>query len=196
MSFKAEFKGWRGEMMLTLAKKLFLSGNAYHDLNNVTILTSNGTTQIDHIIVSRYGIFVIETKNMEGWIFGSEKQSKWVQSLYGKKFPFQNPLHQNYRHIKSLEEFLDLPAERFHSIVCFVGKTSKLKTEMPDNVINGLPFTYIKSKKEIVMSDDQVLAIVKSIQSRMLPKTLLGLSTRETKRKHLASLEERHGRDI
>jgi len=37
-----------------------------------------GTTQIDHIVVSRYGIFVIETKNYRGWIFGSEKQRDWT----------------------------------------------------------------------------------------------------------------------
>ena len=102
MSLASAFKGWIGEAVLTVAKKIVLDGDVYRDLNNVTIPTSNGTTQIDHVFVSRYGIFVIETKNMEGWIFGDEKQPQWTQSLYGKKFRFQNPLHQNYRHTKAL----------------------------------------------------------------------------------------------
>ncbi|WP_341744731.1 NERD domain-containing protein [Azonexus hydrophilus] len=192
MSLASALKGWLGETVLTVAKKIVLDGNIYRDLNNVTIPTTNGTTQIDHIIVSRYGVFVIETKNMEGWIFGDEKQPQWTQSLYGKKFRFQNPLHQNYRHTKALEEFLGLPPSHFHSVVCFVGESCKLKTEMPANVINGSPFGYIKAKTEVLMLDEQVATIVESIKSGMRPKNFLGLATRETKREHLASLNERH----
>lgn len=192
MSLASAFKGWIGEAVLRVAKKITLNGDIYRDINNVTISTSNGTTQIDHIIVSRYGIFVIETKNMEGWIFGDEKQPQWTQSLYGKKFRFQNPLHQNYRHTKALEEFLELPSSHFHSVVCFVGETCKLKTTLPANVIRGGPFGYIKSKTEILISDEQVGAIVDAVKTGMRPKNFLGFSTRETKREHLASLQERH----
>ncbi len=192
MSFASAFKGWLGEAVLTVAKKVALDGDTYRDLNNVTISTSNGTTQIDHIIVSRYGIFVIETKNMEGWIFGDEKQSHWTQSLYGKKFRFQNPLHQNYRHIKALEEFLGLPPSHFHSVVCFVGETCKLKTKLPANVINGGPFVFIMAKAEVLIPDEKVATIVDAIKTGMRPKTFLGLSTSETKREHLASLQERY----
>ena len=192
MRIASAFKGWIGEAVLTVAKKIVLDGNVYRDINNVTIRTANGTTQIDHIIVSRYGIFVIETKNMEGWIFGGEQQPQWTQSLYGKTFRFQNPLHQNYRHTRALEEFLGLPGTHFHSVVCFVGETCQLKTGLPANVIRGGPFGYIKAKTDVLIPDDQVLAIVEAIKTGMRPKNFLGLSTRETKREHLASLQERH----
>ena len=69
----------------------------------------NGTTQIDHILVSAYGIFVIETKNLKGWIFGSAENATWTQVLAGKKYPFQNPLKQNYRHTRCARR---LPAPR------------------------------------------------------------------------------------
>jgi len=59
---------WRGAS--DSCEEVFLDSNVYFDVNNVTISTTNGTTQIDHIIVSQYGIFVVETKNMEGWILG------------------------------------------------------------------------------------------------------------------------------
>ena len=58
-------------------QKLFLPSE-YVDLNNVTIRTRRGTTQIDHVIVSRYGVFVVETKNMSGWIFGTSAPGGWV----------------------------------------------------------------------------------------------------------------------
>ena len=172
--------------------KLMLNGDVYKQINNVTIPTSNGTTQIDHIIVSRYGIFVIETKNMEGWIFGSESQPKWTQSIFGKKFQFQNPLYQNYRHIKALEEFLGLPIDKFHSVVSFIGETTDFKTDLPDNVINGGPFGHIKSFKTELLPEDKVNEVIKSIKSGMRPKNFLGLATSETKSEHLASLQNRH----
>lgn len=56
---------------------------------------------------STEGIFVIEAKNMDGWIFGEVKSAQWTQSLFGKKYWFQNPLHQNYRH-NHLSLFYDL----------------------------------------------------------------------------------------
>lgn len=192
MSLAAAFKGWFGEAVLTVAKKITLDGDVYRDVNNVTIPTSNGTAQIDHILVSRYGIFVIETKNMEGWIFGTETQPRWTQSFRKSKFQFQNPLHQNYRHIKALEEFLELPTSMFHSVVCFVGDTCQLKTEMPGNVVLGGPFGYIKAKTQVLLTDERVLEIVQTIKIGMRPKNFIGLSTAETKREHLTSLKDRH----
>lgn len=192
MSLRAALKGWLGEAAVSLAKKIVLDGDIYREVNNVTLATSNGTTQIDHIIVSRYGIFVIETKNMEGWIFGSESQPKWTQSFANKRFQFQNPLHQNYRHIKALEEFLGLPSTVFHSVVCFVGETCKFKTELPANVLCGGPFRYIKAQQTVLIDDAQVPQLVEAIRSGMRPKGFLGTSTAETKREHLASLKERH----
>ncbi len=134
MSLKSMFKGWVGEVQGTIAKKIFMDAAIYTDINNVTIPTANGTTQIDHVIVSRYGIFVVETKNMDGWIFGDEKNPQWTQSLFGKKFKFQNPLHQNYRHTKALSDFLGIDHDKIFSVVMFWGDC-KLKTAMPPNVM-------------------------------------------------------------
>ena len=122
-SNKSSLKGLFGELQTTIAKKVFLDSNVYEDINNVTLPTSKGTTQIDHIIVSRFGIFVVETKNMSSWIFGDEKSPQWTQSLPGgKKFQFQNPLHQNYRHVKALQEFLGVEEEKIFSVVMFWGE--------------------------------------------------------------------------
>ena len=63
MSLTSLLKGVVGEAMGSLAGKLFLDKETYRSINNVTLNTSNGTTQIDHVIASRYGIFVVEMKN-------------------------------------------------------------------------------------------------------------------------------------
>jgi len=78
MFWGLQFAGWFGELKTVIAKKLFLRSSDYVDLNNVTIRTRRGTTQIDHVIVSRYGVFVVETKNMSGWIFGTSAPGGWV----------------------------------------------------------------------------------------------------------------------
>lgn len=81
----AGYLGWIGEMQVRLGLWLFLRPTIYRRLHNVIIPTDNGTTQIDHLLISRYGIFVIETKNIRGWIFGTADGPKWTQSLYGSK---------------------------------------------------------------------------------------------------------------
>jgi len=102
------FKGFIGEVIINIVSTLFLDKNKYHLIKNVTLPTEDGTTQIDHIIVSKYGIFVVETKNMKGWIFGGERQKMWTQTIFKHKAKFQNPLHQNYKHIKTIKNTLNL----------------------------------------------------------------------------------------
>jgi restriction system protein len=79
-------KGHIGELLVRLFARWQLDKQTYRRLHNVTLNTPDGTTQIDHIFISPYGIFVLETKNMSGWIFGSEKQAQWTQKLYKRTF--------------------------------------------------------------------------------------------------------------
>ena len=185
MSLMSMLKGFIGETVGSLAHKLLLDSSIYRELNNVTIPTPNGTTQIDHVIVSRYGIFVIEAKNMNGWIFGNEKSAEWTQSFPGGKFRFQNPLRQNYRHTKCLSEFLGIEHNKFHSFVMFWGE-STFKTPMPENVLESGYSSYIKSKTEILLSNDEVDQIVTAIQTGKLPRTWATWS------QHISSLNARH----
>ncbi len=75
-------KGQIGELLVRLFAHWQLDKQIYRRLHNVTLNTPDGTTQIDHVFLSPYGIFVLETKNMTGWIFGSEKQAQWTPKLY------------------------------------------------------------------------------------------------------------------
>src|SRR4030067_1544312 len=109
------FKGWIGELQINLITKVFLDKNVYRLIKNVTIPTEGGTTQIDHVIVSRFGVFVVETKNLRGWIFGKEGDAYWTQKLYRHSEKFQNPLRQNYKHTKTLSEILGISDDKLHS---------------------------------------------------------------------------------
>ena len=76
MSIIVTSKGMLGEVIMNIATWLKLEKDVYHRLNNTTLpLANGGSTQIDHVIVSKYGIFVIETKNYKGWI------QRWISCI-------------------------------------------------------------------------------------------------------------------
>jgi hypothetical protein len=70
-------------------------------------------------VVSIYGIFVIETKNYKGLIYGGENAEKWTKNMWSNKYEFRNPLKQNYGHVKTLQQLLNLPMGSFIPIVVF-----------------------------------------------------------------------------
>jgi hypothetical protein len=173
------FKGFAGEMLVHISAKIHLNKDKYHVLRNVTLPIADGTTQIDHIIVSEYGVFVIETKNMKGWIFGGVHQRQWTQKIFKYTSKFQNPLHQNYKHVETLKSLLELTDQQIFSIVVFVG-SSTFKTEMPVNVINGPGLIrYIKSKNQHVLFDADVQMILSKIEAERL------VPSRETTKAHI-----------
>ena len=84
-------------------------------MNDVLLPAKYGTSQVDHIVVSPYGIFVIETKNYKGWIFGHENSEQWTQSLVGhrsffgwtsRKYKMGNPIKQNIAHVRAVRNLL------------------------------------------------------------------------------------------
>ncbi|MBE0437284.1 MAG: NERD domain-containing protein [Methylomicrobium sp.] len=177
-------KGFLGEFLVNLAAKFFLDKNIYRLFKNVTLPTEEGTTQIDHVIVSRYGVFVIETKNMKGWIFGSPQQKTWTQKIYRHTNKFQNPLHQNYKHTQTLQSALAINPEKVFSLVVFVGD-STFKTPMPDNVVYaGGYIRFIASKTQPILSDSEVLAICATIETGRLKPSI------KTHREHVRHVKE------
>jgi restriction system protein len=165
-------KGAIGELQVNLAAKFFLDKNLYTLFKNVTLPTEDGSTQIDHIIVSRYGIFVIETKNMQGWIFGNARDKTWTQKIYRHTSKFQNPLRQNYKHTQTLQAALELDSDKLFSLIVFVG-SSTFKTAMPDNVVYcGGYIRFIKGKTQSILNENEVLNICAKIQSGRLKPSI------------------------
>lgn len=182
-------KGILGELFVAFMLRFFLDKNRYHRLHNITLPTIDGTTQIDHVVVSEFGIFVIETKNMRGWIFGSEKQSEWTQKIFKKTVRFQNPLRQNYKHTKAIEAVTGIETDRVHSVVVFVGDVT-FKTPMPAHVLYGSDLVgYIKSFQQTVLTDEEVESAIARISGDRL------VANRQTHQAHVASLQTRSDED-
>jgi len=178
-------KGIVGEGLLNIVINIALDKKKYQLLKNVTLRTDDGTTQIDHIIVSQYGIFVIETKNYKGWIFGSEHSKTWTQSIYGKKNTFQNPLRQNYKHVKILQKLLSLDANKIFSVVVFVGEAT-FKTDMPNNVVYPLGLLkFIKSHHKVLFTPREMWRAVEEIEDAQLAKSF------RTNREHVENLKSK-----
>ncbi len=177
-------KGWIGEKITSAGMWALLDRDTYRRIDDVIVPASDGTTQIDHVIVSVYGIFVIETKNIKGWIFGSPENDKWTQSIFGKKSQFQNPIKQNYRHTKCLSEYLRLDHEIFKPIVFFIGDCT-FKTPMPSNVMSSGLVPYIKDFRQPCLTPQQVTEIETSLRKLKQDNPI----SRDT---HLDSLRERH----
>jgi len=146
-----------------LSARFFLDKNVYHLIKNVTLPAEGGSTRIDYIIVSCYGLFVIETRNMKGLISGGEDQKTWTQQTYKSRHKFRNPLHQNHEHAKTLQARLGLESGMIFSIVVFIGN-SIFATRMPDNVVYSSRYTrYIKSKTKPLLSEAKVQQIIQQI---------------------------------
>jgi Nuclease-related domain len=171
-----------GEALVCRELQANFSGPDFHLLNHITLKLKDGTTQVDHILVSRFGVFVIETKDYKGWIFASAKHATWTQVLYRVKFKFQNPIFQNMRHVRAVEELLDfLPPEAIKSAVVF-------KTDMPSGVytLSGL-IDHLKSATEEVMSLNRVQFCVGRLETARLA------ITGQTDLEHVKSLQRKHG---
>lgn len=192
MSVKSALKGWIGETAVALAIRLVLDRNEYHALHNITLETAGGTAQIDHLVVSRWGIFVIETKTLRGAVSGKPDEPWWAVNCHGRVYPLRNPLHQNQGHVKALREVLKLPRNAFIPLVCFAGWYCSFQTAMPAHVILGGPCAYIAEQQQRLLTDEQVREAVAAIKAAALPRTVFGLSTLSTRRRHLASISARH----
>jgi restriction system protein len=162
MTLDSIVKGRMGELNTRFSHALSLDPKVYHVFDKV-LLKTVPSTQIDHIIVSNYGIFVVETKYRTGWIFGKRYEPRWTQVLFYGKYQFQNPLHQNYLHTKSISEVIGVDHNKIHSVVVFRGNC-QFKKEMPENVLYGSDTNYIKSKKLMLLPDKEVARICQELK--------------------------------
>ena len=108
-----------------VAKQLAkLPKDEYIVLNDLMLPTSYGTTQIDHVVLSLYGVYVIETKNYTGTLIGNEKSEQWEQNINGFMYKTANALRQNKAHISAVRSHASVQANApIHNIVVFANAT-------------------------------------------------------------------------
>ena len=159
-----------------VARKLDWLPKEYITLNDILLPTNYGTTQIDHIVISPYGIFVIETKNYKGWIFGHENSEEWKQSLLGKKrfwgwsseqHKLRNPIRQNAAHARAVKAILKEMGDFTIIPIVVFSNSAELKITTPNHiVINWCDLrSAIKSYRYQCISQEDVQRIVNKISS-------------------------------
>ena len=140
-----------------------LSG--YKLLSDIMIRKEDGTSQIDHILIGKKGIFVIETKDYSGTIRGEEYSKYWTQTINKRKNHFYNPIRQNYGHVKSVENIIK-EKDIYISLIVFTNR-SKLKglnTDTPVIQVKKLKKFIRKYKSDIKLSNDQIEDIYKCLK--------------------------------
>jgi len=177
-----------GEALLTHTLRKHFNTDDYHLLNHITLKQGDSTTQVDHILLSRFGVFVIETKDYTGWIFANAEHATWTQATFNDKYKFQNPIHQNYRHVLAVEKLLDfVPSTAIHSAVVFVGD-AEFKTDVPAGVFT-LPklIEYLRACTEEVLSLNRVQFCVGRLETARLKVS------QQTDVEHVQALRHRYG---
>lgn len=187
-AFRAYAYQNRSEALLSRLVQTNFGPPDYHLMNHITLQLKDGTTQVDHILVSRFGVFVIETKDYKGWIFANAKQANWTQVLFNHRFKFQNPVFQNDRHVRAVQGLLDfLPPGAVKSVVVFTG-VAEFKTEIPQGVFSlSNLIEYLRDQTVEVMSRNRMQFCVGRLET-----TRLAIGGK-TDVEHVQSLERRHG---
>lgn len=179
--FVPTIKGKLGEA--EVARRLScLPKNEYRLINNVLLKTNRGSVQIDHIVVSIYGIFVIETKNYKGWIYGSENSDNWIQYLYKKEYSFHNPISQNYSHILALKKILRMDEYKFISIVVFLSN-SKL------NIHTLTPVVYISELNNTIKNYTKQKLHISKLDKIVTKINSLNIDSKDNRKSHIKSVK-------
>ena len=176
----AKQKGKRGEMRVSaILSKL---SDEYTILNDLVFRTEKGTTQIDHIVVSKYGIFTIETKNYRGEIYGDDNRKEWTQLIvtkvtYAKKWwktytyvtknRFYNPVKQSVGHALRIKELLSVfPHVKIVPIVVFTGDAILRYVESNNHVVyEENLLDVIDGYKTTYLTDNDVQAVLAILTS-------------------------------
>lgn len=152
-----------------------LDDERYFIINDLLFRKSNGATiQIDHIVVSPYGVFVIETKNISGYIYGTEKANQWLRRWKGysrrgryteNELSFDNPLRQNNIHIDALSDRIGVGMQiPYYSIIAFSPEsTLRVKTDKQNVIYWSEIRDYIRQYDTAIMSIEEAKNIYENI---------------------------------
>jgi len=165
----------------------------YKTLQNIYVPYKDSTSEIDVLVAHKKGIYVIESKNYSGWIFGSDNQQQWTQMLNkNTKERFYNPIRQNKTHIKALSEYLQIDSSKMKSYIVF-SERCELK-RVPENTdryaitkrnyLLDLINKDIADKQDIFTNEE-----IDEIARKLEPLTNV---SQEIKEKHIEDIEKKY----
>lgn len=165
---------YRGDIAESRTRRLLSHGlerNLYTVYNGLLLPAGGGTVSVDHLIVSKFGIFVIDSEYVRGWISGGEFQQQWRQKRWRRNVPFDNPMHRNRLQVEALQRMLDFPASVFHPLVVLVGQDG-FKDKLPENVLPpGRLLAQIRKKTRHLLTAEQADQAIRTIDGARLHST-------------------------
>jgi len=173
-------KGRKGEKKVSSILRSLGKSGKYEVLDDILVRKENGfTAQIDHVVVSEAGVFVVETKNYKGRIEGEPNGQEWIQDIKGHVSFFENPLIQNRGHIAALKGLLSgtYPELKYLSLAVFPSR-HLLKVDDPRVVSRSELKGEISSHSVKSLSPEEVDSISKMIRSA-------NITSRKERRKHV-----------
>ena len=178
--FGSKIIGWFGELWTKQALSK-LAKDKYTVLNNIFIKTNGQTHQIDHVVISQFGIFSIETKQYNGFITGSKYDKQWIRHLGRKKIYYTNPIRQNYGHVKALAELLNIDESKVFNIVCIPSR-AKLKIQHDGELVSNMSIVNkILSYQDVVINNTN--EIINTIKCSNITDKVI-------KREHIQNIRE------
>jgi hypothetical protein len=185
--FRERLGSWRVHRALLRS----LPASHYSVFRDVTVCANRAEdrprAQIGHVVVSPYGLFIIEARHLSGRIDGSENDALWTRCHFRSKQQFHNPLGQARDHVLALRDLTGLSASRFQCMAVFTGRVD-FERPMPARVtqLGGLvPFIQVRTQELLGFEEAQRIAAL--LESSRVPPGI------QTAAAHLLALRESHG---
>lgn len=163
--FMPRIKGLLGEKSVEFYLSE-LDESKYEIINHLILKLEENTIQIDNIVVSNFGIFVIQAENYKGKIIGREFDENWQQRLHVKTEKLQNPISENNKHIQVLQQVLrEFDELKYIPIVTFTTNADLKVTSNTDVVYTIHLVKTIKRYTEEIISDTDKERIYSKLMS-------------------------------
>ncbi len=172
------FLGTQSSNRLRKLLRASLEARTYTQLHDLELSVGGHVQHYDHLVFSRSGIHVIDALYLPGAIKGNRVQAWWQRKHWGRKYRFDNPVHQNQLHLEALQQALALPRASFHPSVAVSGYR-KLAVDAKDVVIDVSTVSRkIQSQSRQLLTAEQVNAAVLQVQQLRIHPPLLGRARR------------------
>lgn len=177
--------GWFGEHWAKQSLD-YLDKSKYTVLNDIMIEVNGKTHQIDHIVLSKYGMFVIETKQYNGYITGSKYDKQWVRHLKGNELVYYtNPIRQNYGHVKAICELLNISESKVFNIVCIPSKNVKLNIKH-----DGELTTSVDINEKIMSYKEEIIDNIDELKDKIIINNIVDKEIRKRHIERIQSIKE------
>jgi len=166
------FRGDIAERRVRRILTIGLERSRYTVFNDLVIPFGGGTARVDHAVVSKYGIFVIESVYAPGIVAGTAVQERWKRKRLGRIHRLDNPVHRNRVQVEALASALDFPMTVFEPVVVLVG-TQAVREPRPTQVVSPEKLlARLRRAGQPKLDDEQVAQALHGIEAaRLKPRS-------------------------